>query len=175
MNEPLTSVFSPALRALIAARYPRRLTAWVDASVKRHEGSGLRIGYGHLIHPPWDRHHFGMTAAHLTLLCEESRRENRLMGPLYIDPTEADELLTKDLHAIAVFLNSVTVLAVRRKGLDLEQHQFDALSGVVYLTSQGRYATSYLRRAVHAGEFDAADIHLTPWPDLQALWRGAAA
>lgn len=163
---------SPALRALIAARHPLRLVAWVDRQLPLKFHHGLRIGYGHIIHPQWDRQLWGMSASHLTLLCEESRRAGRLTGPLHIEPDEAEDLLSEDLRQAGQFIHSVTRLHLIGQGDDLTERESAALAGLVYLTSQGRYALSGLRRALHAGDREGAEAKLAAFPDLLALWQG---
>lgn len=121
----------------------------------------VTIGYGHVILPKFD---FGLfyrinaeTLARIVAECREKRRmtqEARVV--LRIKAEQATELLTKDVRQTALFVSSVTPVP-------LNQNQFDALVSLVFNIGQGRYATSTLRKKLHAQDYDGAAAEFDRW------------
>jgi lysozyme len=130
-----------------------RLTAYLCPSNK------LTIGWGHVLIPKWDASLFGTTPENLKRLIAECRQLRYVTAEarqLRISPTKADDLLERDTSQTALFLRSVTPVA-------LNQNQFDALCSFVFNVGQGRYSESTLRKKLHAGDYAGAADQFERW------------
>ncbi len=132
-----------------------RLTAYLCPSNK------VTIGYGHVLLPKFDYALFPNTAAErLAHLLAGCRRAGRITQEaavvLRINAAQAHELLKSDTRQVALFLSSVTPVA-------LNQNQFDALCSLVFNIGQGNYATSTLRKKLHDGDYAGAAAEFDRW------------
>jgi lysozyme len=119
----------------------------------------LTIGWGHVLVPKWDASLFGMTPDNLNRIikeCQRRRQATQEAKQLRISPTKADDLLDRDASQTAMFLRSVTPVA-------LNQNQFDALGSFIFNVGQGAYAESTLRKKLHAGDYDGAAGQFARW------------
>jgi len=121
----------------------------------------LTIGYGHVLMPAWDAKLFrGITAEALARMITESKRSRivsrETQSRLRITEDQADYLLQRDVAQTALFLRSVTPVA-------LSQNQFDALVSFIFNVGQGNYAESTLRKKLHAGDYAGAGAEFDRW------------
>lgn len=146
---------SPACLELISRFEGLRLTAYLCPANK------VTIGVGHVILPKFDWHRFrqcdASRLARLIAECQAARRMTlEAQTVLKIDEDTARLLLQQDAEQVGRFLNSVTPVA-------LNQNQFDALVSLVFNIGQGNYATSTLRKNLHAGDFAGAAAEFDRW------------
>jgi lysozyme len=119
----------------------------------------LTIGWGHVLLPKFDAKWVGTTPENLARIIAECERERLLTKEakqLRISPATADNLLERDTSQTALFLRSVTPVA-------LNQNQFDALVSFIFNIGQGAYAESTLRKKLRAGNYDGAAAELLRW------------
>ncbi|NJA04180.1 lysozyme [Methylococcaceae bacterium WWC4] len=121
----------------------------------------LTIGYGHVLLPKSDWHLFSnCDASRLMRLIRECQQRGKVVEEartvLHINPSQAQDLLTRDVAQTALFLRSVTSVL-------LNQHQFDALVSLIFNIGQGQYAQSTLRKKLEAGDLAGAAAEFDRW------------
>jgi lysozyme len=155
MNTNNPSTVTTACTDLVKDAEKLRLTAYLCPSNR------LTIGYGHVLMPAWDAKLFrNVTTEALARMITESQRikmvSRETQSRLRINPDQAEQLLARDVAQTALFLRSVTPVS-------LTQHQFDALVSFIFNVGQGNYATSTLRKKLHAGDYEGAAGQFERW------------
>lgn len=153
MNPNNPHTIGPSGLDIIKTYEKLRLTPYLCPSNK------LTIGWGHVLVPSWDAGLFGIATDTLKRIISECQRLHWVTKDarnLRISPTQADDLLDRNANQVALFLRSVTPVA-------LTQNQFDALGSFVFNIGQGNYAESTLRKKLHAGDFDGAAAEFARW------------
>jgi lysozyme len=121
----------------------------------------LTIGWGHVLVPKWDAKLFrNVSAESLARIKTDCQRRQVISAEakalLRINPDQAAYLLDRDIAQTALFLRSVTPVP-------LNQNQFDALVSFIFNVGQGNYATSTLRKLLHAGDYEGAAAEFERW------------
>jgi lysozyme len=155
MNTQNPTTVTTACTDLVKASEKLKLIAYLCPSNR------LTIGYGHVLMPAWDAKLFrNVTPEALARMISESQRSKvvsrETRSRLRITEDQADYLLFRDIAQTALFLRSVTPVA-------LSQHQFDALVSFIFNIGQGNYATSTLRKKLHAGDTAGASAEFDRW------------
>ncbi|WP_020160542.1 lysozyme [Methylobacter marinus] len=155
MNTNNPTTVTAACADLIKASESLKLVAYLCPSNR------LTIGYGHVLMPAWDAKLFRNVStealARIVSECQRTRIVSReYRSRLRIAEDQADHLLFRDVAQTALFLRSVTPVA-------LSQHQFDALVSFIFNVGQGNYATSTLRKKLHAGDYTGAAAEFDRW------------
>lgn len=132
-----------------------RLTAYLCPSNR------VTIGYGHVLLPKFDCHLFPVIdELHLQRLIADCRKTGKITREaadlLWISSVQARGLLVRDAKQAALFLSSVTPV-------QLNQNQFDALCSLIFNIGQGNYATSTLRKKLHAQDTAGAAAEFGRW------------
>lgn len=150
---------------------PTTVTPACTDLVKAHEGLSLgaylcpsnllTIGWGHVLVSKWDAPLFRNVSAESLARIKADCRRRRIISSeakalLRINPDQAEQLLARDIAQTALFLRSVTPVA-------LNQNQFDALVSFIFNVGQGNYATSTLRKKLHAGDYAGAADQFVRW------------
>lgn len=97
------------------------------------DAGGYSVGYGHLI----------------------KANEQYLMAGVTL--AKANELFIEDADAFAVFVDG------KLAGVDVEQHEFDALVSFAYNVGKGAFASSTLLKKVRAGDKAGAACEFMKW------------
>jgi lysozyme len=155
MNTNNPTTVTAACTDLIKASEDLRLGAYLCPS------NLLTIGWGHVLVPKWDAKLFRNVSAESLARIKADCQRSRIVSTeakamLRINPDQADHLLFRDVAQTALFLRSVTPVA-------LSQHQFDALVSFIFNIGQGNYATSTLRKKLHAGDYTGAAAEFDRW------------
>ncbi|MEF3074102.1 lysozyme [Methylobacter sp. Wu1] len=155
MNTQNPTTVSAACTDLIKASEALYLGAYLCPS------NLLTIGWGHVIVPKWDAKLFrNVSAESLARIKADCQRRQVISAEakalLRINPDQARQLLDRDIAQTALFLRSVTPVA-------LTQHQFDALVSFIFNIGQGNYAQSTLRKKLHAGDTAGASAEFDRW------------
>jgi lysozyme len=120
----------------------------------------LTIGCGHVLLPKHDCGLFNISSDVLAQMVSECQSRSVLTQHaqvvLHISRDQVLALLSRDVAQTALFLSSVTPVK-------LNQNQFDALVSLIFNIGQGNYATSTLRKKLHAADYAGAAAEFDKW------------